>query len=416
MEKIFVSNITIDKVRHLKNIEIPLSQQEIKHLLLTGKNGSGKTSLLDAMADYLNSITGSNDLSDMLEEILSDSDRVLPYMKLEDTNYLPETTKKRLLSYARAIKSMRGGVVLKLNCMSQHLVQLFNRGKFIVAYYRANRIFDAQIPKHVEKVELKDNYAILEKPREYFVKYLLDLKATQVFASAGGQKDKAEEIKSWFNKFDTLLKRVFDDDSVHLVFDEDTFKFHIYMDGRELFDFNTLSSGYAAVLDIIADLIMRMEKQTNRKFDFSIPGIVLIDEIETHLHLDMQKHILSLLTTVFPNIQFIVSTHSPFVLNSLDNAVIYDLENKILVEDGLSNIPYGGIVEGYFNADSLSAQLREKYERYKVLVNKQELTDDDFEEVADLEMYLNEIPDYLALNLTTEYQRLKAYLRNRSDI
>ena len=81
-----------------------------------------------------------------------------------------------------------------------------------------------------------------------------------------------------------------------------------------------------------------------------LPGIVLIDEIETHLHLELQKKILSFLTTLFPNIQFIVSTHSPFILNSLENAVIYDLEKKMLVKDGLSDIPYDGIVEGYFGA------------------------------------------------------------------
>lgn len=52
-------------------------------------------------------------------------------------------------------------------------------------------------------------------------------------------------------------------------------------------------------------------------------------KIETHLHLELQKNIMSLLTTIFHNIQFIVTTHSPFILNSLDNVVIYDLENHI---------------------------------------------------------------------------------------
>lgn len=132
---------------------------------------------------------------------------------------------------------------------------------------------------------------------------------------------------------------------MQLVFDEDTFKFQILEVGREPFDFNTLSRGYAAVLDIVVDLIIRMEKQTNRVFDFTIPGIVLIDEIETHLHLELQKRILELLTTIFPNIQFIVSTHSPFILNSLENVTIYDLEKHLLVKNGLADIPYGGILD-----------------------------------------------------------------------
>ena len=68
--------------------------------------------------------------------------------------------------------------------------------------------------------------------------------------------------------------------------------------------------------------------------------IVLIDEIETHLHLELQKLILPMLTELFPNIQFIVSTHSPFVINSIENATIFDLEKKTLVPNGLGNIPY----------------------------------------------------------------------------
>lgn len=89
---------------------------------------------------------------------------------------------------------------------------------------------------------------------------------------------------------------------------------------------------------------MRMQKQTGRSFHFNLPGIVLVDEIETHLHLELQKNIMPLLTAIFPNIQFIVTSHSPFILNSLKDVVIYDLEKHLLVKDGLDNVPYDGIV------------------------------------------------------------------------
>lgn len=118
-------------------------------------------------------------------------------------------------------------------------------------------------------------------PRQDFVKYLLDLKMTQALAVTGGKKEKADQIAAWFQNFDNLLKRIFDDDSVELVFDEETFQFMIHMEGRDPFDFNELSSGYAAVLDIVVDLIIRMESQSGRKIDFSVEGIVLIDEIDT---------------------------------------------------------------------------------------------------------------------------------------
>lgn len=57
------------------------------------------------------------------------------------------------------------------------------------------------------------------------------------------------------------------------------------------------------------------------------------------------------LIQIFPNIQFIVTTHSPFVLNSINNAVIYDLEKNIRVE-GLMDYSYEGIGEGYFEVDN----------------------------------------------------------------
>lgn len=239
---------------------------------------------------------------------------------------------------------------------------------------------------------------------------------TEALARNNNKTEKADEIAKWFEKLEALLKKVFDDESVKILFDEETFRFQISQQGKELFDFNTLSRGYQAVLDIVLDIIMRMVSRTKRSFDFLLSGIVLIDEIDAHLHLELQKNIMPLLTTIFPNIQFIVTSHSPFVLNSLENTVIYDLENNVLVESGLNNVPYDGIVEGYFRADKMSDALKEKFERYKNLVSKENLTDDEMGEIAELELYLDEIPDYLAWDITTEYQRMKLEFMNREDI
>ena len=181
------------------------------------------------------------------------------------------------------------------------------------------------------------------------------------------------------------------------------------MDNREPFGFNTMSAGYAAVFDIISNLIMRMEV----RHDYNMEGIVLIDEIETHLHVELQKQIVPILTELFPNIQFIMTTHSPFILNSAPNSVVYDLEKHQLVEDGLTNLPYEGIVESYFCTDLLSQELREKFERYRALAQKEELTGEDLVEADELAMYLDEVPDYLAVDFATDYSRLKLELTNR---
>lgn len=416
MDQIFITDIKINQVRHLKNIEIPLSKDRMKHLIITGKNGSGKTSLLDALAVFLNSVTSSREPMESIETLKIRIKNLQSYIEQGREKYEIDLKRERVKRCEYRIETTSGGVILDMNVSLYDILPLFSQGKFVTAYYKADRIFKAQIPQHVEKVALKKDYSIKETPRQDFVKYLLDLKMTQALAVTGGKKEKADQIAAWFQNFDNLLKRIFDDDSVELVFDEETFQFTIHMEGRDPFDFNELSSGYAAVLDIVVDLIIRMESQTERRFDFSVAGIVLIDEIETHLHLELQRKILDLLTSIFPNIQFILSTHSPFIINSVDNAVIYDLEKNLLVENGLSDVPYAGIVEGYFNSNEMSMLLQKKFNRYKELVDKEKLTDEDYDEISELEMYLNEIPDYLALNITTEYQRLKEVLRSREDI
>lgn len=378
MERVYITKLTIDKVRHLKNISIPLSENQIKHLILTGKNGSGKTSVVEALARYLDKIfTGERE---------------------------------------NAFRNCQKELDIKLNNKIESIPELADKYHYILAYYDAARVFQAERPRQIEKVKLQDYYGLTEFPRKEFVKYLLDLKMTEALARNNNKTEKADEIQTWFAKLEQLLKQIFDDKTVELEFDEETFEFHILQHGKEPFDFNTLSSGYQAVLDIILDIIMRMQNQTQRSFDFNLPGIVLIDEIETHLHLKLQKNIMPFLTTIFPNIQFIVTSHSPFILNSIRNVVIYDLEKNLLVENGLDNVPYDGIVEGYFGADKLSDALKQKFERYKTLVKKKCLSDEELNEVAELELYLDDIPDYLALGISTEYQELKLEFMNREDI
>ena len=416
MKEIFIKKLILEKVRNLDYTEISLSENERKHLIFTGKNGSGKTTVLNGLSSILDHLACSNDPMEAEKNLQTD------YSNLrfaEEQNYSTREIReieKRITYYQDRIKKAKQGFEVKFNCSEDEFRPAFEAGEFILAYYKADRIFSADVPQHVEKVELKDNYSIQETPRKNFVKYLLDLKMTQALAISGGKREKAAGIQEWFDNFEKLLQRIFENEELHLEFDEDTFKFHIEEPGKEQYDFNTLSSGYAAILDIVVDLIIRMEKHSRRKFRYDLPGIVLIDEIETHLHLELQRKILDLLTTIFPKIQFIVTTHSPFVLNSLPDVVIYDLEKKILVKNGLSDVPYDGIVEGYFKADMMSEELRTKFERYKELTEKKNLTDDDYEEITRLEMYLDEIPDYLALGITTEYQRQKLQFEEREDV
>ena len=415
MNLFYIKKIHVNKVRHLNNLDIDISPEsgEMRHLILTGKNGSGKTSLLEALRTYLNSVSTSNDPY-QAEKSLQAGKNSLQYAKEKNANQNEiYEIEKRIESYKGRVEKAKAGLDLNFSLPQDTIKAEFENGNFILSYFSATRSFSSPEPKHVEKTSLKEYYPIQENTSSKFLTYLLDLKMTQALAVAKKDTEKAEEIQKWFDRLQDILRDIYDDSSLQLIFDEDTFKFSLKVKNRETFDFNTASDGFSAMLDIIVDLMIRMQSPEKRVTEFLKPGIVLIDEAENHLHLELQRRVLRTLTTLFPNIQFIVTTHSPFVLNSIENATIYDLENKTLIQDGLANASYSGIVEGYFNQDELSEDLRRKIEEYRTLTSKDELTDDDYVQLALLETSLDEIPDYIDIGIATEYKKLKAKFERR---
>lgn len=118
--------------------------------------------------------------------------------------------------------------------------------------------------------------------------------------------------------------------------------------------------GYAAIL-CVAKAIMKAGKAPDA------PGIVLVDEIDAHLHVDMQRKVLPHLAGMFPKIQFIVTTHSPFVMSSVANAVVYDLDSRKQFED-MSAYSYEEIIENYFGIDMYAHRALALFDEYKKLV------------------------------------------------
>lgn len=391
MERIFLSCIMIQNVRHLHHITIPISEKEPMHLILTGKNGSGKTSMLEAIAGYLDHLMTVNDFTDVpLGSVVYVED-------FENNNKIVQ------------------GILLKFNQDLKILEERLRKGQYIVAYYKDNRIFDAEKPEHVEKVKLKNKYKITEKPGQLFMKYLLDMKVTEALARNNGNSEKADRIKTWFIEFEHLLQRIFEDTSLRLIFEEDSFAFYIQEKNRELFDFYSLSSGFAAILDIVLDLMVRMEAHSNQIFNFTMPGIVLIDEAETHLHINLQRSVLDLLTTIFPNIQFIITTHSPYILNSVENCVIYDLEKNVRLEN-MSGYPAEGIVEGYFESESYSNILLAKVKRYELLVDIEQPTEEERIERAKLRMELKQISGNLVSEARDAFEDIENTRRKHGKV
>ena len=94
-----------------------------------------------------------------------------------------------------------------------------------------------------------------------------------------------------------------------------------------------LSSGELALISIFGEIIHQADNNENNIPLDKIKGIVLIDEIEKHLHITLQKEILPKMFALFPNVQFILSSHSPFLNMGLATELsgkhmIFDLDNN----------------------------------------------------------------------------------------
>ncbi|OQX08718.1 MAG: hypothetical protein BWK73_24635 [Thiothrix lacustris] len=87
-----------------------------------------------------------------------------------------------------------------------------------------------------------------------------------------------------------------------------------------------LSTGFASILKIIQAIVSGYGYFTNETQLQNVKGIVLIDEIESHLHLSWQAHIIPLLKRLFPNTTFYITTHSSIVLSQLQEGEAYRLE------------------------------------------------------------------------------------------
>ena len=99
---------------------------------------------------------------------------------------------------------------------------------------------------------------------------------------------------------------------------------------KEIHPLSEMSDGYRNMLSMVADIAYRMallNPQLLDKVTEKTSGVVLIDEIDLHLHPAWQRHIVGALKKIFPKVQFIVSTHAPSVISSVPQDEIVILEN-----------------------------------------------------------------------------------------
>lgn len=351
----------------ISNINIPLNK---RNLIITGKNGSGKTSFLKKLNEKLDL-----HFSKQIQQNQSDQNAVKLYLtqlqSYPEGSYEHSNAKQQLSFFQARIDQANDALTLNID-NELELIQLYDNNKAIYKSFEAMRTSSILSVTSSTSIEQEKSSAKQNKSLNLGQKleqHLINIRISKAFSFERNDSTQLKKLDSWFEKFDNNLKLLFENDSTTLIFKEQSLKFKIKLDDRE-FDFQNLSSGYQAIFDIFADLLVRTEF-----FDISpeeLRGIVLIDEIDAHLHISLQKKILPFFTNLFPSVQFIVSTHSPFVITSTDEStIVYDISSNELFENDLSLYSYESVIKGLFHVDTQSDQLKTEVQTISTILNSE---------------------------------------------
>ncbi|MCP5103384.1 MAG: AAA family ATPase [bacterium] len=171
-----------------------------------------------------------------------------------------------------------------------------------------------------------------------------------------------EYVSRNFEIIQALINRVMEtanggEKVILIKYDANGFYFKTPSNPENLVPIEALSEGFKSTFVWLFDAIIRIvEKGGSLENAADITGIVLVDEIDLHLHPSWQRTILQSIETLFPNIQFIVTTHSPFVVQSARKECLIALEmekgsdNVVVVnKDVTPELSYNAIVRDIFN-------------------------------------------------------------------
>lgn len=352
----YLQSFVINDAYAVKNMTVPVFApgEPFKHLILTGRNGSGKTTVLRAIAEVVKFDSNERE---------SAAVRVEAYRTALSREY--DTSEN--IAWLKSRIDQFGRVTITYSALEQELVT--TQSQTILAFFEATRKVQVEDVKTVSRdadlaAQLTRNPAA---PATIFKQYLVNKKVFQVFEVMEGNEAAAQQEAQFFTDLEKLLADVFSYPALKLEFVRENFEFYIHLaEGRRV-TFNQLSAGFSAFLSILTDLLLRVDllRKELKDYRYNPCGFVFIDEPETHLHLEMQYQILPWLTHLFPNLQFIVATHSPAVASSIKSATVFDLSTGEVMGDEAAGSSYSelmlthfGVKDEYSNvADAILADI-----------------------------------------------------------
>lgn len=366
-----IDKIHIQNFRGIEDLEINLHKQ---FNLLIGENGSGKTAILEALTVAIGSFFSG------MPGVQSRHIRIadIRYFKTpEGSHEYTATTKIEVINafingqqigwykerngeYGSNIMGNRSPIRMlseELNKSIKDYKRTTPIDLPVLAYYSTARLWKEG--RENKKEEGKETIVKNLPSRYRGYKDALEIKSTfKIMLDWFKSKfqDKAANEKSTFQLDcvkDVIINNIPGAINVKWVFDKDQIQtLYIVFENEQETPFHFLSDGYRNLLAIFADLAYRcvtLNPHFGRVANLNSEGVVLIDELDLHLHPAWQQEVVKNLKNTFPKIQFVASTHSPFILQEMEDNEVFKInstaDNILFPLKGLNRLGVEDIAE-----------------------------------------------------------------------
>lgn len=323
--------------------------------VLIARNGRGKSTLLDAVAlalgPFLTRLPGIKGLGFKKTDFrIDENGKQPPHMRVSctsTTNVIWDRTERRDLT-KKTLESIPPGVGLKaLNDYVDTFIDSHNDKEPynlpVYVYYGTGRgVFDVPLRKrsfnkYFSRFEALDGALESKTNFRRFVQYFyyLEEKENRLQKEHRSFDVEIPELKALRLAVEKLLPEFSNIRSVEPA--------GIMVDWSKINEagetiiqklrIEQLSDGYRTTLAMVMDIAARIaEANPFSDAPLNSDGVILIDEVDLHLHPEWQREFLPRLINVFPNLQFIVSTHSPFIIQSVKEGLLIDLDKQDISE------------------------------------------------------------------------------------
>lgn len=393
-----INSIEIKNFRCFEHFEAKFNRELT---VIVGNNGSGKSTLLDAVSIAIGTFLAGFD--GMSSPGISKDDAL---NKCYDMGSVVELQPQFPVSisafgviggtpiaWKRELRSAEGKTTVvdakEMTALSTVLQDQVRNGEKpllpLISYYGTGRLWAQKREKKSSElmkfnrqmgyVDCLDAASNEKMMRKWFEKMTLQS------ATNGTQAPELSAVKSAIIQ---CFQGITGFNDVDVQFNLDTHELDIlYRDGtseRERYPMKELSDGYKNTLSMVADIAYRMAVLNPWLLDNVLKettGIVLIDEIDLHLHPQWQQRIIGDLRAIFPKIQFIVSTHAPLVINSVkkENLLILTDQQAVEPQNEVFGRDANAILSSVMGASERPSEIKQMFQSVYDAIDEQRYDD-----------------------------------------